>query len=374
MDDRIKCTEKRPEEEVVSGIYRRSVSVAHIFYRLWGGKSARFSASVVLRITFLIVLPTSLLSTVRAEAEELIIDAGQEYEINTSPLSLDRLVIGDGARLTLAEGLRNLSLSAKQVDIGQGVVMDFRGHNGLAGLDGSPWPDPAPTCKDGQAGRDGKPGSDGGDGADVFMHVGLLSLGSLNLLADGGSGGQGGRGGRGQDGGRIQRCQGPSAGDGGMGGDAGAGGRGGRVEFVFEDISSQDKPLGNIAGRIKLSVKAGEPGLAGAPGQGGDAVKGQYLNVSYGSGKKWLAGGEQGRKGSAGKAGLKGRAGTIQFRETQNASHVLPDMAKAGLKAAATGAASASRSEVELLREQFNLLEQQLLLLKTRLDALESTQ
>ena len=245
-----------------------------------------------------------------ALATELVIGKGETYTVTEDQVSLsvDRLVIGDNARIQFAEGVAHWELLARDATIGHGVVIDGRGSDGAPGNDGADHSDQAESCRSGKSGQSGESGASGNRGVDIYLGLDANRIGSLEVLADGGAGGDGGQGGQGQKAGRILNCAAANGGTGGSGGQGGDGGDGGNV--VVSVSSLGEVHSGALTAGVRVSVRPGKAGAAGSGGHGGEGTDGQYVTQKTLTGtQKWLAGGRSGRSGVPGEPGDEGRHG-----------------------------------------------------------------
>lgn len=247
----------------------------------------------------------ALTATGFSHAADLTVAPGQTYTVGPaqSDLRLDHLTLGDNARITFAPGVSSWRVYAKQASIGQNVVIDGRGADGIAGNAGAERSGRAKACEEGRAGGNGGMGASGGNGVSMTLWWGVESLGSLAIQADGGSGGAGGVGGRGQEGGAVNRCTGASGGAGGVGGAGGNGGKGGDVVFSYFGKSAGDK--------IRISSVGGSAGLRGIGGAGGPADDGKFQRTT--TGDRWFQGGQPGVSGNTGAVGHTGVQGGVQL-------------------------------------------------------------
>jgi hypothetical protein len=316
-----------------------------------------------------------------ATAADLTVPAGQTYTVSAaqSDLRLDRLTLGDNARITFAPGVTSWRVYAKQASIGQDVVIDGRGAAGATGAAGLDRDDAAKDCDDGRAGGSGAPGLPGGKGVDLNLWWGIETLGSLAIQADGGAGGAGGRGGRGQDGGKVNRCDGPRGGAGGEGGDGGAGGSGGAVAFSFAPSGK----AASLTDRITVSSQGGSGGTGGAGGPGGAAKEGKFQRTT--TGDRWFQGGQAGAAGRAGAAGVAGSNGAVTLQPAGDAAgpawrneiSSAPVPAVAALQQqvqalqASTAVAPTAAGEPQSLPQLVQQLQRRIAELEARVEALE---
>lgn len=299
-------------------------------------------------------------------ARDLEVAPGQELLITPelAHLSVDRLILGDNARVRFADGVDAWQLTAKRALIGDNVVIDGRGAPGTAGGDGTDVRGQADSCSDGRAGGAGEPGGRGGKGVALSLSWGIAALGSLEILSDGGSGGAGGRGGQGQPGGEISKCRGGDGGRGGAGGRGGDGGNAGAITLIYWPMGNA-VDMTDVSRKVSLSAAGGAPGPGGAGGDGGAAVEGRYMKGSIGGSKKWLAGGEPGAQGETGAAGAPGQSAPVKLQQ---------DFGKPGARGAAEAARNlpATRNTDTLsLQQRVQQLEARLQSLEKRLQQLE---
>ncbi|MCB1617037.1 MAG: hypothetical protein KDI30_13570, partial [Pseudomonadales bacterium] len=111
-------------------------------------------------------LTLALFANFAYAAGELVVEPGKVYTVTKQQqdLELDRLVLGDGARLAFDEGVSYWNLIAGEASIGQNVVIDGGGRDGQPGIDAAPVvPEQAESCSRGEKGNTGGSGGDGGD-------------------------------------------------------------------------------------------------------------------------------------------------------------------------------------------------------------------
>lgn len=246
-------------------------------------------------------------------AADLVIGKGETYIVDEDEVSLsvDRLVIGDNARIEFAEGVAHWELLAKDATIGHGVVIDGRGAAGAEGAAGAGYDDQAASCRSGKSGNSGEAGAPGNRAVDIYLGLDTRRIGGLEILADGGAGGAGGKGGKGQKAGGILNCNPPNGGSGGSGGSGGLGGDGGNVVVSVTALEG-DRDIGALTAGVRVSVKPGKAGAAGSGGDGGEGADGQYVSgKTLTSTRKWVAGGRSGRSGAPGESGEEGRYGQV---------------------------------------------------------------
>lgn len=262
----------------------------------------RISAHVISAVAAAAMTATGFI-----HAADLTVAAGQTYTVGPaqSDLRLEHLTLGDNARITFAPGVSSWRVYAKQASIGQNVVIDGRGADGVAGSAGAARSGQAKACEDGRAGANGGTGAGGGNGVDMTLWWGVEKLGSLNILSGGGNGGAGGAGSRGQDAGAVNRCEGPAGGAGGNGGVGGNGGRGGAVGLTYFAGAA-------IGDKIRISNAGGQPGTGGTGGLGGAASEGKFQRTT--AGEHWFKGGRPGVAGSSAGSGVAGQEGVVQLQ------------------------------------------------------------
>ena len=253
------------------------------------------------------------LASVSALAEELTIGKGDTYVVTSDNMNmaLDKLVIGDNAKITFGEGVDHWELLAKDATIGYGVVIDASGRDGEPGAAGASFEDKADSCRSGKSGKGGESGESGSAAVDIYMGLDARKIGSLKIDADGGDGGTGGTGGAGQDAGKILNCPPGRGGNGGHGGPGGDGGRGGNVVVSVSPLETE-ATVGALTSGVRVSVKPGAAGKGGEGGKGGAGSEGEYINQKTLSGnRKWVAGGPSGRFGATGEDGVEGSYGQV---------------------------------------------------------------
>lgn len=289
----------------------------------------------------------ALLGAASAYAADLTIPAGQTYTITPeqSDLRLEKLTIGDGAKVQFAPGVNRWRVEAKRVNVGDNVVIDGRGAAASAGVDATPFEARAKDCEPGAQGRAGGIGGAGGSGVALELWWGVESLGHAKLLTDGGTGGNGGAGGAGQDGGKVNRCSGPAAGSGGDGGAGGAGGVGGALALSYFDASGKGLALGD---RLSVSATGGAGGAAGNGGVGGVGAEGRFQRTA--TAEAWFPAGAPGKRGGAGLAGALGGSGAVAVKQVAAAAR--PSWANE-----VGSAAPADRGTVQTLQQQVRALQ-----------------
>jgi hypothetical protein len=260
------------------------------------------------RITrFLSIATLAAAGFSQAQAADLTVPAGQTYVVGPaqSDLRLDHLTLGDNARITFAPGVGSWRVYAKQVSIGQNVVIDGRGADGAAGSAGLARTGEAKDCEEGRAGANGGVGGSGTNGVDMSLWWNVEKLGSLSIQAGGGNGGAGGAGSRGQNAGAVNRCEGPAGGVGGNGGIGGSGGKGGAIGLTYFGAAA-------LGEKVRIVNSGGQPGAGGAGGGGGAASEGKFQRSA--TGERWYKGGSPGVAGRAGAGGTAGAEGIVQLQ------------------------------------------------------------
>ena len=289
----------------------------------------------------------ALLGAASAYAVDLTIPAGQTYTITPeqSDLRLEKLTIGDGAKVQFAPGVSRWRVEAKHVNVGDNVVIDGRGADATAGVDAAPFDVRAKDCEPGAQGRAGGAGGVGGRGVSLELWWGIESLGHAKLLTDGGAGGNGGAGAAGQDGGKVNRCSGPAAGSGGDGGAGGVGGMGGELALSYFDAGGKGLVLGD---RLGVSATGGAGGVAGNGGVGGVGAEGRFQRTP--SGEPWFAAGAPGKHGGSGIVGALGGNGAVIVKQVVAA-------ARPSWSNEVGSAAPADRGTVQTLQQQVRALQ-----------------
>ena len=309
-----------------------------------------------------------------ALAAELVIDEGEVYTVTEEQLnlSLDRLVIGDNARIQFAAGVDHWELLARDATIGRGVVIDGRGAAGAVGSDGGDHGGQAQSCRSGKNGVSGEAGGSGNRGVDIYLGLDARRIDGLEVIADGGDGGGGGRGGQGQKAGRILNCASPNGGVGGSGGQGGQGGDGGNVVVSVTPLEGE-RDNGALLSKVWVSAKPGKGGAPGAGGDGGEGADGQYVTGKTLTGtQKWTAGGRNGRSGAPGEPGEEGRHGQVFVGGLFTGFQPSPQSGNGrggftGLRPVPTG--NEQRQPAE---EEIQMLRQQLKTLQERMEKLEN--
>ena len=146
---------------------------------------------------------------------DLIVPAGTVLTINqASQVAPQYSLFRMEANATIVASI-DLTIKASRAEFAAGCIIDARGaagangSNGVAGLAGA----------DGGSGTNGLPG---GHGRNVSIEAGLVKVGGLTIITDGGAGGHGGAGGSGgPDMTPMTQGEGGNGGSGGLGGDAG---------------------------------------------------------------------------------------------------------------------------------------------------------
>lgn len=290
------------------------------------------------------------------DAASLRIPANSSYTVpvTQTEMTLDELMIGDGATISFAPGVVAWDLRAAKASIGEGVIVDAAGAAGVDGEDGAD----GKSCSDNSDGQGGQPGSAGGNAISVSLRLGITEIGSLAINASGGRGGNGGAGGAGAD--YSERCEDVDAGSGGDGGAGGAGGEGGNVRVLYHRLSSQLN-ADNIENSIAITAEPGASGAGGSPGSGGEGGEGRYVQARTLTGsRKWVGGADSGDNGSEGRDGLRGKAGQAIIAELEAAvtaeeSQFIPKPAKQS--GGVSSEIKALRLELEALRRRVEALE-----------------
>ncbi len=314
-----------------------------------------------------VLLPSTVLSA------ELVIGKDETYTVTEDQvsLSLERLVIGDNARIQFAEGVSHWELLARDATIGHGVVIDGRGNPGSEGSPGEEHADRAASCRSGKGGNSGEPGATGSRGVDIYLGLDARRIGSLQIIADGGDGGPGGKGGRGQQGGGILNCSPPSGGTGGAGGVGGQGGDGGNVVVSVSSFDGE-RDVSVLTAGVRVSTRPGKGGPGGAGGEGGEGADGQFVSGKTLTGtRRWVGGGRAGRAGVPGDPGDGGRFGQVfiggQFTGFD------PSLIQEGGFEGFSGIRPAQQAQPSQEAEQeIRLLREQLRALQERMEKLES--
>jgi hypothetical protein len=300
---------------------------------------------------FFLVVAAALLP-LSSMAEDLKIAPGQTYVVdeNHTQLTVNRLEIGDFARIQFAPGVAAWRLQAAVAVVGDGVVIDGRGVAGQSGVSGVS----AEDCMGQINGQAGSHGAPGGDGVSVRLQLAFEQLGSLKILTDGGKGGDGGRGGDGAD--NSDECLGEKGGNGGAGGDGGVGGSAGGVTVLYRSNGAELQPI-DIAQRISVSASGGKGGEAGRGGDGGEGVGGRYVKKKTLTGdRKWLAAAEAGMAGSHGLSAEPGADGMVMIDSLMTAAPAKPRPA----------VAEKSTADIGDLERRLNALEKRVRALEGR--------
>lgn len=294
---------------------------------------------------------------------ELEVPAGASYTIQKDQqiMNLARLDLGDGAKIVFAEGVTQWQVYADKSRIGQGVVIDGRGRAGQEGAEGKNG-SMAASCENGTDGNNGGNGQAGQSGIKLRLQLGVVSLGSLSLLADGGMGGEGGAGG---DGSAVSdadsSCKNfPRGGNAGNGGNGGAGGNGGDIILQYWPLSSSQTSQ-QIFARITAEANAGVGGKGGIEAVAGEGSEGHYVTRRSLTGNRvWVAGGDAGQPGNPGQAGKVGERGRVAIEQAafNRAMQSLPVSSQ-------TGAAS-TEEELKALKQTLQLLIQRVERLEQR--------
>jgi hypothetical protein len=153
----------------------------------------------------------------------------------------------------------DLTIKASRAVFEEGCIIDA---HGAAGANGSNGNMAAAGGLPGYSGTDGLPGR---HGRKVSIEAGLVTVGELTIIANGGPGGNGGAGGAG--GGSILSTP---AGPGGNGGSGGRGGNGGQISIIWTRLAPHLPSVSPTSppGHVYLSA-GGQGGTGGIGGQGG---------------------------------------------------------------------------------------------------------
>lgn len=319
---------------------------------------------------FAIALITATFSLTAFAAGSLTIKEGEVYTVGPDQqrMTLDSLKIGDGARVRFAEGVSQWQLRVQQAAIGNGVIVEASGADGASGEPGKGFERGAGGCVSGKAGGHGSDGGRGGDAVSLRMQMGLLSLGSLKIVSNGGDGGNGGSGGNGQDAGEFTKtCQSPpTGGDAGRGGNGGSGGHAGDVTVMYwpatEAMAGVDVPA-----LIQVEAEPGRAGAAGSAGKPGAGSEGRYVKKRTLTGDRaWVSGGDKGAKADPGVSGESGMRSRVLVEQALVAAQPMP--------VAPAPAPAPASSEPEQDQQEIRELKDTLKALMRRLDELEQKQ
>jgi hypothetical protein len=281
-------------------------------------------------------------------ATDLTIPAGQAYlvGVDQQELILDKLNIGDDARISFAPGVNSWRVHARLANIGKNVVIDGRGSAGQNGAPGVT----APACDEFVDGQPGESGQAGSDGVEIRLQLALESLGSMEIFSAGGDGGLGGAGGDGAD--LNTKCDAEVAGEGGNGGDGGEGGRGGDVTFLYQSVAKTESG-DSMVSRLSINADGGAGGEGGDAGSGGAGGGGRYIAQKTLTGsRKWVSGASGGLAGSPGVLGSAGKPGRILLDQLITSTvKTSPSSSDVSLKAL--------QNEIARLRKRVEKLEAQ---------------
>lgn len=318
--------------------------------------------------------PIALLSAVFSisawSAGNLSIGAGETFTVGPEQqrLMLDTLTIGDGARIRFEDGIYQWQLRAQQARIGEGVVIEASGVDGKDGADGRGFDRSAGECSAGKDGTNGGSGTGGSNGVSLRMQLGLVEMGSLNIVSSGGDAGNGGAGGNGQDAGAFTKsCKSaPDGGDAGNGGNGGDGGNAGDVTVLYWAVAEKLAGM-DVAERIVVEAEAGSAGVAGEAGKRGDGSEGGYIRKRTLAGDRaWVSGGSKGRKGEPGVSGKSGQRGSVLIEPALVTSQPVV-VAPAAAPTAEAPKNAQSEQEIKELKDTLKAL-------MKRLDELEQKQ
>lgn len=309
-----------------------------------------------MRHSLLIAAASLLLVSLPCAAASKVVGKGETWTVTAADAqsTLDSLTLGDGATIRFAGDMKYWDLRVKSAVIGQDVKIDARGTAGPDGKAGASITEEASGCAAGDGGGDSGSGGDGGYGVNLDLQLGVVSLGSLDILADGGEGGKGGTGGKGQDAGSASSCSATRGGRGGNGGAGGDGGNGGNISLTHWNASGTD--IGNINHRINVSVEGGQAGKGGDGGEGGKGSPGHYINKRSLSGNQtWQAGGKNGETGAGGVPGQAGKPGRSMVTERTGGYSAPPSVTPVASQQDKTQSA-----EIDLLKQQLQEMQKRL--------------
>lgn len=306
---------------------------------------------------------------------ELHVKAGENTVLgdDQEQLIVDRLILEDGATVTVPPSIKQFQLIAKYAEIGDDVRIVAMGEPGKAGANGSNTSGQAQDCKQGKAGGDGADGTPGSDGTSVALRVAAMTFGSLLVDTRGGAGGVGGAGGAGQASGEFNKCTAPSGGAGGKGGNGGAGGNGGMVRVAYDILPGSTLPP-NLNKRIQSLTDGGKGGIGGEGGIGGAGSEGKYINMRTLAGsKKWQGGGEPGKTGASGLAGANGARANAMIQMSMGGA-LAPATATKPMKVSEPASSNSAQNEQSrvALQRKIELLEQANQQQKAQLTALST--
>lgn len=280
-----------------------------------------------------ILLVALIFSPLSIAGQKLIIPEKANYTVTADQqfLNLELLRIGDNATIKLAPDVKAWQLAAEQAYIGNNVTIYASGAEGTSATSAVVAMARAEDCQNGRSGKAGAAGKSGENGRRVVLQLGLQSLGSLHVVADGGDGGDGGQGGDGQDAGVATSCSDvTTGGNAGQGGPAGRGGDGGDVNVIIWP-SNNKLEMNTAIQKITASTQAGTAGQFGKAGQPGAGSEGRYIKKRTLTGNRaWQAGGKAGEKANEGKSAENGREGRflLEPRMPQNVAQVIKKQAK----------------------------------------------
>lgn len=312
-----------------------------------------------------------LAASVSWAAGDIHVKKGETWRVgpDQASLALDSLTLEDGARIEFTPDVNLWQLSADIVRIGQNVVIDGSGSKGADGANGQPAM-PAKACENGQAGGNGAAGGLGEEGVTLALNLGVQQLGSLRITTRGGHGGKGGNGTVGQPAGALDDCELTHGGEGGDGGRGGDGGNGGQVRLSVA-TRAPNLSLDFLKQRITIESEGGKGGEPGKGAAGGEGSPGRWLSMKTLSGdKKYVAGGQAGKKGKDGSAGQTGRPGVIEI--TEDIQQRVNAMIEAGSRQMETIAADISGQKSARLAEVVQQLQQQVNTLQGQVKALQA--
>ncbi len=267
----------------------------------------------------LIYLPAVLAGAMTAgiaNSADLIVAPGTTRTILATEqnMVLNRLQIGDNAKIVFAPGVDHWEVWAERAEFGENALIDARGATGENGGHGTKGRSTNTPKKYGEPGERGKPGVDGHTGVDLLFRVKVATFGGVLVDASGGQGGIGGNGGAGGKSGdarckdRAKARNGERGGNGGAGGD---GGRGGMIEFRYTSAAGgfveqrEDEIRELTLPGINFVSEGGLGNAAGIPGKGGAGGHGNSACIPK------MGGGKRGSNGAKGEAGTPGTPGTI---------------------------------------------------------------
>ena len=222
--------------------------------------------------------------------------------ITSSSVYFFQLRLGNNAKIIIDESAGACNLRIDNFIVGDNCQIVGDGSNGKSAPISNP-KDPwnsgwwqASTGHNGDIGVPGLSGEPGNEALPLGLTLGIISIGSISVHANGGDGGNGGNGGKGQIGGNkndpFTTCG--RGGNGGGGGDAGRGGSGANIivdVFAGNDTVDVSKALQFIS----VAAHEGSDGIVGVGGRGGEG------------GNDCLRGGRGGHGGFIGNLGTKGQ-------------------------------------------------------------------